>query len=58
MSVDQRDAPPPKTRSERRLAIGGIALFAALLLLGIALWMRNGEEIYISRIMSAIASCF
>ncbi len=58
MSVDQPDPSPPRTRGERRLAIAGVALFAALLLLGMALWVRNGEEIYVSRIMSAIANCF
>jgi hypothetical protein len=49
----------PRLRTaERRLAIAGAAVFAALLLVSIGLWVRHGEEIFFSRIVSVIANCF
>lgn len=48
----------PVRRGERRLAVAGAVLFALLLLLSIGLWVRHGEQIYVSRIITAIANCF
>ncbi len=45
-------------RAERRLAIAGAVLFGLMLLASLGLWMRHGEEIFFSRIVSAIRSCF
>jgi hypothetical protein len=48
----------PPAAGERRLALAGAAVFAGLLAASIALWMRHGEEIFFSRIITAIANCF
>ncbi|MEZ5925384.1 MAG: hypothetical protein R3D57_13470 [Hyphomicrobiaceae bacterium] len=45
------------SNAERRLAIAGAALFGTLLLVSAGLWVRHGEEIFFSRIVTAIASC-
>ncbi len=50
--------PERPRRAERRLAIAGAVLFGLMLLASLGLWMRHGEEIFFSRIVSAIRSCF
>ena len=49
---------PSIRRGERRLAIGAAILFTLLLIVSLALWIRHGEEIFFSRIVSAIRGCF
>lgn len=49
---------PPKAAGERRLAVAGAAVFAGLLVASLALWVRHGEEIFFSRIITAVANCF
>ena len=60
MAADEDDpkAPKPPRRAERRLAIAGATLFGLMLLASLGLWVRHGEEIFFSRIVSAIRSCF
>ena len=59
--VDEPGEPRRKPRlgqAERRLGIAGAAVFAAILLVSLGLWVRHGEEIFFSRIATAISSCF
>lgn len=58
MSEDRRSERPEQPRGEQRLAIAGVTLFAAIFLLAAGLWVRHGEEIFFSRIVTAIANCF
>ena len=44
-------------RAERRLAIAGGALFLALLLVALGLWLREGQSVYVQQILSGIANC-
>jgi hypothetical protein len=46
------------SKGERRLAIAGAALFAVILVVSLGLWVRHGEEIFFSRIVTSIANCF
>lgn len=59
--ADEPGEPRGKPRlgqSERRLAIAGATVFAVVLLVSLGLWVRHGEEIFFSRIVTAISSCF
>lgn len=55
--INDANKPKRPQAGERRLAIAGILLFAAILAVSGALWVRHGEEIFFSRIVSAIQSC-
>lgn len=59
MADDTRraDDPRPAGRGERRLAIAGALLFGLMLLVSLGLWVRHGEEIFFTRIVTAIQSC-
>lgn len=52
------EQPERPRRAERQLAIAGAVLFTLMLLASLGLWVRHGEEIFFSRIVSAIRSCF
>lgn len=47
----------PESALPTQIAIGaaGIAVFLAI---GVFLWMRHGEAIYVDRLFSMIANCF
>ena len=42
---------------ERVLAYAGAGVFALLGLGALLLWLRNGEAVYLTRILSQIADC-
>lgn len=59
--ADDRGKPGRTERprlAERRLAIAGAVFFGVVLLASLGLWVRHGEEIFFSSIVSAIRSCF
>lgn len=43
--------------AERRLAYGAAALFAVLLLAAAALWLREGQIVYVEQVLSGLANC-
>ena len=46
-------------RSEQnRLLFAGLAVFAGIGLLALALWARYGEAVYFDRLIAGIAGCF
>ena len=44
-------------RSERRLAYAGASVFALFMVAAVLLWLRDGEAVYVTRILSQIADC-
>ena len=42
---------------ERRLAYAGGAVFLALILAAGALWLREGQLVYVEQVLSGLANC-
>jgi hypothetical protein len=57
MANDGAAPSQPMSRQERQLVIAASIGTAALLLGSVALWLRYGESVYTSRILSMIANC-
>ena len=54
MSDDRRSL----SKREIRLAYAGAAGFVVLTLAAMVLWARNGEILYLARILSQLPNCF
>ena len=54
MADDRKSLP----KRERRLAFAGAAGFVVLTLVAMLLWARNGEILYLARILSQLPNCF
>jgi hypothetical protein len=46
-----------RRRGERTLTYVGIAMFAVLGVLAVALWLREGQLVYIEQVLSGLANC-
>jgi hypothetical protein len=52
-----KDGLSPRRGGERRLGLAGALFLGALLIAALGLWVRHGEEIFFTRIVTAIQSC-